>query len=90
MSRYAQCLADEAVDKYFPAPTQCKPQSFQVIYDPDDTSYNEDCGGTSGSGGGGGSGSTSGSGCHIEWVAIEIDVGAGWTTYWEGYATVCE
>ncbi|HEX2091833.1 MAG TPA: hypothetical protein VHG28_05490 [Longimicrobiaceae bacterium] len=27
--------------------------------------------------------------CHWEWVIIEVNDGGGWTTYWEGWATIC-
>jgi len=90
MARFAQCRADEAARKYFKPPTQCPAQyETQLIYDPGDPTYStNDCGST-GAGGDGGGGTT-GSGCHTEWVTIEIDVGNGWETYWEGYATVCD
>jgi hypothetical protein len=46
----------------------------------------------SGSGGSGGSTATSTASCRTEWVVVEVssDGGASWSTYWEGWATVCE
>ena len=67
----------------------------QLIYDPDQPCPGGGGGGggeptvTPGGGGGGGGGGTT---CHQEWVIIEVsyDGGATWSTWWEGYANVCE
>ena len=68
-------------------------------YDPyDPNGSTEDCGDDTplypepGTGGGGEPGGGGGSSCHTEYIVIEIslDDGATWSTYWEGYATVCE
>jgi hypothetical protein len=42
--------------------------------------------------GGGGSGDDDDDNCRTEYVIVEVsnDGGATWSTYWEGYATVCE
>jgi hypothetical protein len=49
--------------------------------------------GTSSSSGGGGSGGGGGGGgsasCQTEFITIEVDYGAGWQTFWSGYAQVC-
>jgi hypothetical protein len=43
-------------------------------------------GNTSGGGGGGGGGNIS---CETEFITVEVDNGAGWQTFWSGYAQVC-
>jgi hypothetical protein len=71
----------------------------QFIYDPSQGcpgGGNGDDGGGSGGddpGDGGGSGTGGGgTSCHTEYVFIEVsyDGGSTWSTWWEGYANVCE
>ena len=43
----------------------------------------------SGGGGDGGADASAGTTCHTEYIYVELNAGAGWYVWWEGYATVC-
>lgn len=85
-ARYALCKRREREreqDERGTGPYSC--YGYRVIFDPV-----EPCNDGSYGGGGGSGGSEEGGSCKTEWIAIEINDGSGWRTYWEGWATVCE
>lgn len=57
-----------------------------------DPGWGDTSGGSGGSTGDSGNTSTSTATCRTEWIVVEVssDGGSSWSTYWEGWATVCE
>lgn len=82
--RYGQCRMEEERRRNPPDddPPAC---GTQLVYDPD-----QPCDDPGSPGGSGGTAPTGGSSsCHTEWVVVEVNDGSGWSTWWEGYAIVC-
>ena len=77
MTYYADCRAEQ----YLPPSLRGCWDVRSVSYSP----YGDYCSGSGGSWGDGTSG-----GCAQVYVRIEVNNGAGWETWWEGWATVCD